>query len=51
MVLPAVVAMPALLLRRLVPRLPVIVTMVTVASVIAGLQVLSLARVIDRFYL
>ena len=51
MVLPAVVAMPALLLRRLIPRLPVIVSMVTVTSAIAVLHVLSLARIIDRFYL
>jgi hypothetical protein len=51
MVLPAVVALPALLLRRLVPRLPVVVSMVTVTSAIAVLHVLSLARIIDRFYL
>jgi hypothetical protein len=50
MVLPAVVALPALLLRRLA-RLPVIVTMVVVTSGIAVLHVMSLARIIDRFYL
>jgi hypothetical protein len=51
MVLPAVVAMPALVLRRLVPRLPVIVSMVTVTSAIAVLHVISVARIIDSFYL
>jgi len=51
MVLPAVVALPALLLRRLVPRVPVIVSMVTVTSAIAVLQVISVARIIDGFYL
>ena len=46
-----VVALPALLLRRLVPRVPVIVSMVTVTSAIAVLQVISVARIIDGFYL
>jgi hypothetical protein len=51
MVLPAVVALPALLLRRLVPRLPVVVTMVVVTGAITALHVVSMARIIDRFYL
>ena len=51
MALPAVVALPALMLRRLVPRLPVVVSMVAVTGAITVLHVISIARIIDRFYL
>jgi hypothetical protein len=51
MVLPAVLALPALMLRRFVARVPVGATVFVMSAAIAVLQVISMARIIDRFYL
>lgn len=49
--LPALVALPPLFLRRLVPRIPVVLTTSAMAVGMAALHVVSLAVLVERFYL
>jgi len=51
MVAPAVLAFPALVLRRFVPRLDPAVPLVALAGLMVALNVLGLGLLVDRFYI
>lgn len=50
MALPAILALVPLMLRRLAPRLPVWVSMATLAGAVVALNLIGIDTVIDRFY-
>jgi hypothetical protein len=51
MVLPAALALPALLLRRLVPKLQAAAVMAAIAGGIVVLNAISLTLIVERYYL
>lgn len=51
MVLPAALALPALLLRRLAPKLPAATVMAVIAAGVIALNALGLTMIVERYYL